>query len=195
MLYLLGGILRVVLHHAVAADVSHGDKSSPESVVVGLMGHPAVSLGAPISAAEHSAALNYSLVHGGMKIRLVLDREQTHLNVRNAGFGQHPHAVFAVRFNGFNAVIKHTGVGSEALHAVELILFALVYAPKSLVCAYPQHIFIVNAKAGDIAGRYELRQALLLAFAELSLRQSRKLRRLFGSVFSFVPSRDAHKTR
>ena len=52
-----------------------------------------------------------------------------------------------------------------------------------------------HAKAGDIAGRYELRQALLLAFSELSLRQSRKLRRLFGSVFSFVPSCDAHKTR
>lgn len=80
-----------------------------------------------------------------MKIRLVLDREQTHLNVRNAGFGQHPYAVFAVRFNGFDAVIKHTGVGSEALYAVELVFFALVYAPKSLVCAYPQHIFIVNA--------------------------------------------------
>ena len=157
--------------------------------------HPAVSLGAPISAAEHSAALNDSLVHGGMKIRLVLDREHTHLNVRNAGFGQHPHAVFAVRFNSFDIIIKHAGVGSEALYAVELVFFALVHAPKSLIRAYPQHIFIVNAKAGDIAGSYKLRQAFLFIFAELSLRQSRKLRRLFGSVFSFVPSCDAHKTR
>jgi hypothetical protein len=159
------------------------------------MGHPAVSLGAPISAAEHSAALNDSLVHGGMKIRLVLDREHTHLNVRHAGFGQHPYAVFAVRFNGFDIVIKHAGVGSEALHAVELVFFALVHAPKSLVCAYPQHIFIVNAKAGDIAGSYKLRQAFLFIFAELSLRQSRKLRRLFLFLLFFVPSCDAHKTR
>ena len=130
-----------------------------------------------------------------MKIRLVLDREHTHFNMRHPGFGQHPHAVFAVRFNSFDIIIKHAGVGSEALYAVEFIFFALVHAPKSLVCAYPQHIFIVNAKAGDIAGRYELRQALIFIFAELFFRQSRKLRRLFGSVFSFVPSCDAHKTR
>ena len=195
MLYLLGGILRVVLHHAVAADVSHSDKRSPESVVVRLVGHPAVSLGAPISAAEHSAALNYSLVHGGMKIRLVLDREHTHFNMRHSAFGQHPHAVFAVRFNSFDIIIKHAGVGSEALHAVELILFALVYAPKSLIRAYPKNIFAVDAKAGNIAGSYKLRQALLLAFSELSLRQSRKLRRLFLFLLFFVPSCDAHKTR
>ena len=130
-----------------------------------------------------------------MKIRLVLDREQTHLNVRNAGFGQHPHAVFAVRFNSFDIIIKHAGVGSEALHAVELILFALIHAPKSLIRAYPKNILAVNAKAGYIAGSYKLRQALLLAFSELSLRQSRKLRRLFGSVFSFVPHRNAHQAR
>ena len=125
----------------------------------------------------------------------MLDREHTHFNMRHSAFGQHPYAVFAVRFNSFDIIIKHAGVGSEALHAVELILFALVHAPKSLVCAYPQHIFIVNAKAGDIAGRYELRQALLLAFSEFFFRQSLELRRLFGSVFSFVPSCDAHKTR
>ena len=159
------------------------------------MGHPAVSLGAPISAAEHSAALNDSLVHGGMKIRLVLDREHTHLNVRNAAFGQHPHAVFAVRFNGFDAVIKHAGVGSEALHAVEFIFFALVHAPKSLIRAYPKNILAVNTKASYIAGSYKLRQTFLFIFAELSLRQSRKLRRLFGSLFFFVPHRNAHQAR
>lgn len=114
-----------------------------------------------------------------MKIRLVLDREHTHFNMRHSAFGQHPHAVFAVRFNSFDIIIKHAGVGSEALHAVELILFALVYAPKSLIRAYPKNIFAVDAKAGNIAGSYKLRQALLLAFSELSLRQSRKLRRLF----------------
>ena len=130
-----------------------------------------------------------------MKIRLVLDREHTHLNVRNAGFGQHPHAVAAVRLNSFDAVIKHTGVGSEALYAVELVFFALVHAPKSLVRAYPKNIFAVDAKAGNIAGSYKLRQALLLAFSELSLRQSLEFCRLFLFLLFFVPSCDAHKTR
>ena len=130
-----------------------------------------------------------------MKIRLVLDREHTHFNMRHSAFGQHPYAVAAVRLNSFDIIIKHAGVGSEALYAVELVFFALVHAPKSLIRAYPKNILAVNAKASYIAGSYKLRQALLFAFAELSLRQSRKLRRLFGSVFSFVPSRDAHKTR
>lgn len=129
-----------------------------------------------------------------MKIRLVLDREHTHFNMRHSAFGQHPHAVFAVRFNSFDIIIKHAGVGSEALHAVELILFALVYAPKSLIRAYPK-TFCRRRKAGNIAGSYKLRQALLLAFSELSLRQSRKLRRLFLFLLFFVPSCDAHKTR
>lgn len=125
----------------------------------------------------------------------MLDREHTHFNMRHPAFGQHPYAVAAVRLNSFDIIIKHAGVGSEALYAVELVFFALVHAPKSLVCAYPQHIFIVNAKAGDIAGRYELRQAFIFIFAEFFFCQSLEFCRLFLFLLFFVPSCDAHKTR
>ena len=130
-----------------------------------------------------------------MKIRLVLDRKHTHFNMRHPGFGQHPYAVAAVRLNSFDAVIKHTGVGSEALHAVELVFFALVHAPKSLIRAYPKNILAVNAKASYIAGSYKLRQAFLFIFAEFFFRQSLEFCRLFGSLFFFVPHRNAHQAR
>lgn len=61
--------------------------------------------------------------------------------------------------------------------------FSLSSTRQSPSFVLSKNILAVNAKAGYIAGSYKLRQAFLFIFAELSLRQSRKLRRLFGSVF------------